>query len=881
MRRARRDAEAPQPEPKSEPMIFLSYRRADSRIATYKLYHWLRERLPPEAVYLDMVSAVPGEDWEANVQRVIPRCRAVIVLIGDHWAGEHFWNSRHPVRIELDCAHAANVYILPILLNGVDMPTPTELFRELHWLRAFTAISLAIDTSQPDAELAPSTALDQLATALRTRAGVSLEHTPLYSQRAHAALRRHLLTGAQRTLERAARDLLHGASFIDLQLLPQPHVVAPSIELMAPADPRMRDPLVSAASLLGELASTRSLVLLGPAGSGKTALLYHIYQSLLEAANHDVTGEAPCPLYLSLATWALDTPRLPLANWIALRLRILLGFSHSEAREVVKHIPLALLLDGLDELPATDQAPCLREIERYIRAHAHQSLIVLTCRKDAERSDDADDAYARLADAQLNVSTALEAQPLDDTLINAHLAQADGDLEGLRNILGANADLHTLARTPLWLWLMIEVFRESATDDFLGTVAAADPFTDAAERFTQLRQRLLKRYVETRLAPELRGGRRRTTDDPSGAHQRRHRIRRATDIANAPDLHGVKERVVTAYPEQAALGWLIGLATLLKRSEKTAKPSSTITLYLEAIQMEMASPTLLVRVCAGLVFAMMGGVGVGLLAPFIFGQPLGLALALSTAFAVGMMGAKGAIDVHDRFNFTWRDYWAGLDATRKWRGRLLLALPVGGAALGLAYGLYESFQRAAGSGLGLSHPIWMLLGAAIGALAGLLYLGAMTIGGGFAAGFGAARTFTAKDTPPSYPTPNYGIRRTGQRGLIFAVAGCLIFGPLVGLNESLHASNGVAALAGARAGLGAALTAAVLFGVCDWLKHWIVRYALARQGLAPYRYVRFLRYATDRALLRQVGAGFEFRHSDLRDYFATLAPASPTPPELS
>ena len=175
MRRARRDAEAPQSEPQPEPMIFLSYRRADSRIATYKLHHWLKERLPPGAVYLDEVSSVPGEDWEANVQRVIPHCRAVIVLIGDHWAGEYFWNSRHPVRIELDCAHKANVYILPILLNGVGMPTPTELFRELHWLRTFTAISLAVDTSQPDAELPPSDAIDRLAQALRTRAGVPLE----------------------------------------------------------------------------------------------------------------------------------------------------------------------------------------------------------------------------------------------------------------------------------------------------------------------------------------------------------------------------------------------------------------------------------------------------------------------------------------------------------------------------------------------------------------------------------------------------------------------------------------------------------------------------------------------------------------------------------
>ena len=52
--------------------------------------------------------------------------------------------------------------------------------------------------------------------------------------------------------------------------------------------------------------------------------------------------------------------------------------------------------------------------------------------------------------------------------------------------------------------------------------------------------------------------------------------------------------------------------------------------------------------------------------------------------------------------------------------------------------------------------------------------------------------------------------------------------------------------------------------------HAIMRIALWWCGRAPFRYQRFLNYATERILLRRVGEGYIFIHRLLLDYFAAL-----------
>lgn len=52
------------------------------------------------------------------------------------------------------------------------------------------------------------------------------------------------------------------------------------------------------------------------------------------------------------------------------------------------------------------------------------------------------------------------------------------------------------------------------------------------------------------------------------------------------------------------------------------------------------------------------------------------------------------------------------------------------------------------------------------------------------------------------------------------------------------------------------------------LRHYAVRLALWKAGLAPLRYVRFLEQCADAGLLKRVGGSYQFFHREFRDYVA-------------
>ena len=60
------------------------------------------------------------------------------------------------------------------------------------------------------------------------------------------------------------------------------------------------------------------------------------------------------------------------------------------------------------------------------------------------------------------------------------------------------------------------------------------------------------------------------------------------------------------------------------------------------------------------------------------------------------------------------------------------------------------------------------------------------------------------------------------------------------------------------------------YGGIACLQHLILRVLLWHYDFAPWRYVQFLNYASERVLLRKVGGGYYFIHRELRDYFSAL-----------
>jgi hypothetical protein len=109
----------------------------------------------------------------------------------------------------------------------------------------------------------------------------------------------------------------------------------------------------------------------------------------------------------------------------------------------------------------------------------------------------------------------------------------------------------------------------------------------------------------------------------------------------------------------------------------------------------------------------------------------------------------------------------------------------------------------------------------------------------------------------SLVTPNQEIWRSVRNGVIYGLVFGLVFGPFAGLVVGL--------VVGLRLGLVA------------FIKHFIPRWFLRREGFLPWNYPRFLDYAVERILLRKVGGGYIFVHRLLLEHFAardTVLPSS-------
>jgi hypothetical protein len=150
---------------------------------------------------------------------------------------------------------------------------------------------------------------------------------------------------------------------------------------------------------------------------------------------------------------------------------------------------------------------------------------------------------------------------------------------------------------------------------------------------------------------------------------------------------------------------------------------------------------------------------------------------------------------------------------------------------------------------------------------------------------------------------NQGIRRSLRNGLliglisalIISAIGVLIFGLIFGLIEGLSVGLSKGLFFGLIEGLSKGLVEGLLgliFGLSKglffglfllfpgiivmWalsggltiLRHYVIRWLLARHHTFPWHAQTFLDDATTRILLRRIGGGYTFIHRRLQDYFA-------------
>lgn len=115
--------------------IFISYRRDDSRYQAQRIYDAFLRRLPRETIFMD-VDAIPlGANFVKVLEGWVEQCDVLLVLMGAGWVNSTDPKTRKRrlddqkdfVRVEIRGALTRDIPVVPVLLDGAELPDEAEL----------------------------------------------------------------------------------------------------------------------------------------------------------------------------------------------------------------------------------------------------------------------------------------------------------------------------------------------------------------------------------------------------------------------------------------------------------------------------------------------------------------------------------------------------------------------------------------------------------------------------------------------------------------------------------------------------------------------------------------------------------------------------------
>lgn len=147
--------------------VFLNYRRGDSAGHAGRLYDSLTERFGDERVFMDVDKIAPGTDYIDEIDRAVGSCDVLLAVIGRDWLSAQDATGRRRlddpndfVRAEIEAALKRNVRLIPLLVQGAQMPDGEDLPGSLAKIARRNALELSDSRWNYD--------VDRLEQALRT-----------------------------------------------------------------------------------------------------------------------------------------------------------------------------------------------------------------------------------------------------------------------------------------------------------------------------------------------------------------------------------------------------------------------------------------------------------------------------------------------------------------------------------------------------------------------------------------------------------------------------------------------------------------------------------------------------------------------------------------
>ncbi len=132
--------------------VFMSYRRADSADVSGRIRDHLVADFGEEAIFKDVISIPPGEDFQSYINQQIAQCEVFLPIIGRYWLSmtnnqgqRRLEDPRDLVRREIESALELAIPIIPLLVMGAEMPGEEDLPESLAKLASLNAHTVRPD----------------------------------------------------------------------------------------------------------------------------------------------------------------------------------------------------------------------------------------------------------------------------------------------------------------------------------------------------------------------------------------------------------------------------------------------------------------------------------------------------------------------------------------------------------------------------------------------------------------------------------------------------------------------------------------------------------------------------------------------------------------
>ena len=137
--------------------LFISYRRCDAGPYARLLKVQLGRSLPGTPVFMDLDSIEPGIDFAEAIKAGLDSCPVMIALIGSKWlelcdeeGHRRIDNPDDFVRFEIRTALERCMRVIPVLIDGANMPKYYQLPDDLGGLARLNALQMSYDRYEYD-----------------------------------------------------------------------------------------------------------------------------------------------------------------------------------------------------------------------------------------------------------------------------------------------------------------------------------------------------------------------------------------------------------------------------------------------------------------------------------------------------------------------------------------------------------------------------------------------------------------------------------------------------------------------------------------------------------------------------------------------------------